>query len=204
MGVRERRPIAGGLFHDGGPGSSREDQHGIRGSARRGTGIACNAHLARATGAAPPHPLAIPPERGSSDVYPRDQRRLSRLGGLPGPRRDRGRGRRGRAVHARQAREAAGPVLHLGVAVPRHRLLPGGGGDCAGRRRSRRLLLRSLPAPGPSSGQTDDRVAAGARRAAGVRRVGVAVGPVVPLVDRQCAAATGRRAPHHLALGSAA
>ena len=63
-------------------------------------------------------------EIGASDVHPRHQCRVPRLGGLP---------RRGRPVIAAaeeerfthdQARQAAGSVLDLGAALSRHRLLP--------------------------------------------------------------------------------
>ena len=132
---------------------------------------------------------------GSSDVHPGDQRRLPRLGGLP--RRGRAGRRRGggRALHPHQARQAAGPVLDLGAAVPRHRLLPARGGDPAGRRRPCRLLLR----PGHSGARLarsgDDHPAARAERPPGTRRVGGGLGSALPRLDRQRAAPARRRRP---------
>ena len=69
-------------------------------------------------------------------------------------RRRRRRRRRGGALHARQARQAAGPVLDVGAAVPRDRLLPARGRDRPGRRGSRRLFVRSVPAPAAGTATT--------------------------------------------------
>ena len=52
-----------------------------------------------------------------------------------------------------------GPVLDLGAAVPRDRLLPAGGGDRAGRRGPRRLLVRPVPAARPAPRRRDDHAA---------------------------------------------
>ena len=109
--------------------------------------------------------------------------------GRPGDRR-----RRGGALHAHQARQAAGAVLGLGAAVPRDRLLP------ARRRRSRWPTSTTSPTRTTRSccsariaGDADDRRCRCEPGAPTPRRVGVALGSAVPVVDRQRAAAARRR-----------
>ena len=102
----------------------------------------------------------------------------------------------GGAVHPHQARQAAGAVLDLGAALPRHRLLPASRpGITPGRRGPRRLLATTRTCCSAATATTPRSRCRCSRARSRRRRVGVALGPAVPVVDRQRPGAARSTAP---------
>ena len=176
---------------------------GCRAQASRRGGVELLGHRGAGPGSRLPQRWPVPKRsrrdnrdwRELEHVYPRHQCRLSRFGRLPGPGRHGRRRGGGGTVHPHQARQAADSVLDLRTAVPCDRLLPARGGHHAGRRRPRRLLLRSRPAARPASRRRHDHAAAGAERPARPQEWESAWDPLFLSLDRQCPAPAGRRRP---------
>src|SRR5690606_16349051 len=99
------------------------------------------------------------------------------------------------ALYAHQAWQASGSVFYLAAAIPRHRLLPGRGGNRAARCGPYRVCLRPGAAAAAAAGKRAYPAAAGAVALDRARARRFAVGSPVHVVCAECPqAVAGRRA----------